>query len=123
MSFYWITRLDAIVVMAIIIGSLLLTMALIAFFIGLAEEWSKEDEDDKPKIRSVRSMAIAGFIFILIAVFTPDTKTACAIYFVDYLQHNEDARELPDKVVKSANLYFDKLIEDLDKDKHQEEQQ
>ena len=121
MSFYWITRLDAIVVAAIIIGSVLLTMALIAFFIGLAEEWSKEDEDDKPKIRSVRSMAIAGFLFILVAVFTPDTKTACAIYFVDYLQHNEDARELPDKVVKSANLYFDKLIEDLDKKDEQKD--
>lgn len=121
MSFYWITRLDAIVVSAIIIGSVLLIMALIAFFIGLAEEWNKEDEDDKPKIRTVRSMAIAGFIFILIAIFTPDTNTACAIYFVDYLQENKDERELPDKVIKSANLYFDKLIEDLGKDKEGEE--
>ena len=121
MSFYWITRLDAIVVMAIIVGSVLLTCAMIGFFIGLAEEWNKEDEDDRPKIKTIWSMALAGFLFILVAVFTPDTKTACAIYFVDYLQHNEDARELPDKVVKSANLYFDKLIEDLDKKEEKKE--
>ena len=95
-------------------------MALIAFFIGLAEEWNKENEDDKPKIRAVRSMAIAGFVFLLIAVFTPDTNTACAIYFVDYLQENKDARELPDKVIKSANLYFDKLIEDLSKEEQKD---
>lgn len=120
MSFYWITRLDAIVVLAIIIGSILSIMALIAFFIGLAEEWNKEDEDDKHKIRSVRAMGIAGFIFLLIAVFTPDTNTACAIYFVDYLQENKDARELPDKVIKSANLYFDKLIEDLSKEEQKD---
>ena len=115
MSFYWITRLDAIVVTAAIIGTVLLLAALIGLFVGLVDEWNKEDEDDRPKIKTIWSVTLAGFLFILVSVFTPDTKTACAIYFVDYLQHNEDARELPDKVIKSANLYFDKLIEDLDK--------
>ena len=117
MSFYWITRLDAIVLAAVLIGSVLLTIALIMFCIGLmVDEWDWKDEDDRKRIKATMITSIVGAFFILVSIFTPNTKQACAIYFVDYLQENKDACELPDKVIKSANLYFDKLIEDLDKE-------
>ena len=117
MSFYWITRLDAIVLAAVLIGSVLLTIALIMFCIGVnVDEWDWKDEDDRKHIRATMITSIVGAFFILVSIFTPNTKQACAIYFVDYLQENKDACELPDKVIKSANLYFDKLIEDLDKE-------
>ena len=116
MSFYLITRLDAIVTVSIILAIVLLVCALVGFFMGLIDGWFDKDnrEYSRSNVKKLRSTAIAGFFFLLMAVFVPDTKTACAIYFVNYLQDNEDARELPDKVLKSANLYFDKLIEDLD---------
>lgn len=115
MSFYLITRLDAIVAVSIIFAIILLICAIVGLFMGLIEGWfNKDNQEDRSNVKIVRSTAIAGFFFLLMAVFVPDTKTACAIYFVNYLQDNEDARELPDKVLKSANLYFDKLIEDLD---------
>ena len=79
------------------------------------------DEDEIEKVKKPAWVSfIIAVVFTLVAVFTPTTKTACAIYFVDYLQENKDARELPDKVLKSANLYFDKLIEDLDEEKKTE---
>ncbi len=117
MSFYWITRLDAIVLTAGVIGSILLTIALVMFLIGnTVEEWDKENENDRKHIRATWITTFVGMFLVLVAIFTPTTEQACAIYFVDYLQKNEDARELPDKVIKSANLYFDKLIEELDKE-------
>lgn len=117
MSFYWITRLDAIVLTAGVIGSVLLTFALVMFLIGnTVEEWDKENEKDRKHIRATWITTFVGMFLVLVAIFTPTTEQACAIYFVDYLQKNEDARELPDKVIKSANLYFDKLIEELDKE-------
>ena len=118
MSFYWITRLDAIVTVSVIIAALSVC-SIIALAAIAASEYD-EDEIAKMKKPIWISTAIA-IVFTLIAVFTPTTKTACAIYFVDYLQENKDARELPDKVVKSANLYFDKLIEDLDKKEEKKE--
>ena len=117
MSFYWITRLDAIVLTAGVIGSILLAIALVMFLIGnTVEEWDKENENDRKHIRATWITTFVGMFLVLVAIFTPTTEQACAIYFVDYLQKNEDARELPDKVIKSANLYFDKLIEELDKE-------
>lgn len=110
MSFYWITRLDAIVGASATIAIVLLIMALIIACFGVFDDWSKEIK------KATLVSTIVGVFFLLVAIFTPTTEQACAIYFVDYLQKNEDARELPDKVIKSANLYFDKLIEELDKE-------
>lgn len=115
MSFYWITRLDAIFTIAAVLGTLLLFFSAVMFFIGFAERWRMDDEDNRKNIKITRCSMIIGVLFVLIAIFTPTTEQACAIYFVDYLQENKDARELPDKVIKSANLYFDDLIEKLDK--------
>ena len=115
MSFYWITRLDAIFMIAAVLGTLVSLFSVVMFFIGFTERWSMDDEDDRKNIKITRCSMIIGVLFALIAIFTPTTKQACAIYFVDYLQENRDARELPDKVIKSANLYFDDLIEKMDK--------
>ena len=117
MSFYWITRLDAIVTVSVIIAIL----AVVALITIVAVAASECDEDEIEKVKKPAWVSfIIAVVFTLVAVFTPTTKTACAIYFVDYLQENKDARELPDKVLKSANLYFDKLIEDLDEEKKNE---
>ena len=114
MSFYWITRLDAIFTIAAVLGTLLLFFSAVMFFIGFADKWSMDNEDERINIKITRRSAITGILFILVAIFTPTTKQACAIYFVDYLRENKDARELPDKVIKSANLYFDDLIEKME---------
>lgn len=115
MSFYWITRLDAIFTAAIVLGVCLLAFSAIMSFIGLAERWSMDDEDERKNIKITRCSMIIGILSMLVTILTPTTEQACAIYFVDYLQENKDARELPDKIIKSANLYFDELIEDMEK--------
>ena len=60
---------------------------------------------------------MAGLIFTLNlvgAILTPTTKEMCAVYVVDYLQTNDDARQLPDKMIKAANVYFDEMVASQD---------
>ena len=36
---------------------------------------------------------------------------------IDYIQNNDTAKQLPDKVIKCADIFFDNYIEDLSLEK------
>ena len=118
MSFYWITRLDAILIFCGIAAVALFVVVLV-LFISSATEYN---EEEKRRYRKPAWIMLPFFVlFALSCVFVPSTKQACAIYAVDYLQNNKDARELPDKMIKSANAYFDKLLKEQEKEQEQQE--
>ena len=115
MEFYWITRLDAINTALIGIFAVSVAIFIVCSVFYFADI---SDGDEKPKMRkSLLVLATVAIISALGAVFVPTTKQMCAIYFVEYMQENEDAKQLPDKAIKAANAYFDELIEDKNKTK------
>lgn len=116
MNFYWITRLDAINTALMVVFVLSLIVCLICIMIYFIDKY--QDGGDNPSMRkALWVLATVIIISALGAIFIPTTKQMCAIYFVEYLQENEDAKQLPDKAIKAANAYFDELIEDKNKTK------
>ena len=124
MSFYWITRLDALhtamSVMATIAGTAFCVLVILAIvYYGHTTYDSYEDE--KRQIKTFKMSSIAcGILFLASltgAILVPTTKEMCAIYCVEYLQTNPDAKQLPDKMIKAANAYFDELAKiEIEKD-------
>lgn len=116
MSIYWITRLDEILVFCIV-AAILLGIACIICFI---ESVSEYNEEERKRVRKPVWYMLPFFVvFMLAGIFVPSTKQACAIYVVDYLQQNEDAQQLPDKMLKAANAYFDEMATKHEKTKKQ----
>lgn len=64
-------------------------------------------------------MCISTIVFAIGLIgrtFTPTTSEALVIYgvgeSVEYLQHNKDAVQIPDKALQALNKYLDEAIED-----------
>lgn len=110
---YWITVLgnastvtSIIAVIAIIIAIIVPSMAYIF----------EEDKYERRKARIVlRHYTTIAAITGLIAIFIPSKEELLFIYgvgsTVDYIQSNEEAKQLPDKAVKALNLWADDYLE------------
>lgn len=120
---YWITRLDGLnsfFNLGFTTATILAVCAFIAFFIFTVIDWCGELDNDQKKIpgkcaRYSAWCAVIAAIFGLFEVLTPTTKEACMIYLggnvIDYVQGNDQLREMPDKVINLADEYLDQLIE------------
>lgn len=116
MDFYWITRLDAICTAFTVIFAVSVAVCVVLGIVYFVDLYS--GDDGNPQMRkTIWVSAMVAIISALGAVFIPTTKQMCAIYLVEYMQENEDAKQLPDKAIKAANAYFDELIEDKNKTK------
>lgn len=129
---YWITRLDSIKCLIVIV----LVFSTIALAIGFALYGSKKDymynllkngfNKESPQVKqqefwsnkSVHIMSVSAiflFVSIPLQIFIPNTKEAFLIYgigtTVDYLKSNEKVTNLPDKCIDA----LDSWIESLDK--------
>lgn len=125
MSFYWITRLDAICTLLAIVTCVAAIASVLLLIFGLVEYRNSIDEEDKTieaiGLRLVRHgvrCTIVAFIFGLGLVFVPTTKEMCAIYVVDYLKDNEKVQKMPEQIIDVAASYLD---EQLKKSLSQEE--
>lgn len=111
LSFYWITRLDALnnlficfIVFGIIAG-------IVATVLGFCFNGMACDEDEYKAGKALLKVAVVSLVVFVIGLlgdlFIPTTKEYCAIKLVEYLESNEKARELPDKIIDKAYEYFD----------------
>lgn len=115
---YWITRLSVVTTSLEIIILLLILAAILgagAYFIMLGEAYS-EEEHEKLNAKAVKLLKIcipAFAIVVLLRIFIPTTKEALAIYgiggTIDYIQQNDTAKQLPDKVINALYAYLDNL--------------
>ena len=113
---YWVTRLDTIVIVSIVVTAI---AALIAgFVVSVAlidgeDEWIMSKETRK---KSLRSGLIALAISSLVWMFVPDSKTALMIFgiggTIDYIKENDTIKELPDKCVKALDAWVESLSEE-----------
>lgn len=130
---YWITRLDGIntVAMVIVIITVIISIiSLVGYFVSLGNiSYYKErvkkgfkglEDDVEEWINYAKVWKKIWVIFVpilivstLVKVFVPTTNEAFVIYGVggtiDYIKSNPTAKQLPDKCVKALDRWVDNL--------------
>ena len=113
---YWITRLGVINVWLIIfsvISGIIMAVFIILYIVGKCE-------DDESMIKGTKSVlkpsTIVFFICLPLTILTPTKDEALLIWGVggtiDYIQDNETAKQLPDKVVNALDAWVESLSDD-----------
>ena len=85
-----------------------------AFVVGIA--YFMDDIEDTLMKKISKSMIIVSVICLVLGILLP-TKKECYIIFgigsvVDYIQDNEDAKQLPEKTIKMLNALAEKYTEE-----------
>lgn len=114
-AMYWIDVLGNISTVASLLAVLFVILTAIALVVMMTSN------GENKSIAKKRAKKIGACAFILVAVFTPSTKSMYMIYGVggttDYLKENPTAKQLPDKIVMALDKWVDSQIEDESKDK------
>lgn len=84
------------------------------------EEINETKEKINKKLKRINTFfGICFFIGIIGCVFTPSKREMYLIYGVgktlDYIESNDNVKQLPDKAVEALTRYFDSYKEDNDK--------
>ena len=123
---YWFTRLSAITTAleTILIISLILAAAALIFWVTvylIDSEYTPDGEEGKRRFLKIgsKTLCISTIVFAIGLIgrtFTPTTSEALVIYgvgeSVEYLQHNKDAVQIPNKALQALNKYLDEAIGD-----------
>lgn len=108
-TIYFISKLDMIINVTSVAAAL--CAAFILFF-GIISNI----EDDESLLRIVKKSILPFFIFFTIAIFTPSTQTAFAMYgvgkIIDYVKENKELTNLPDKCIEALDIWLDKQLEE-----------
>lgn len=121
-EFYWMTRTDAVIVVASIFLGIALAAVLAAFILF---QGSYDKEEKKAIKKFVRKYAWIDYTVIIVCslliMFVPSKKDMLLIFGVgdaiDYAKDNEKAKQLPDKVVDAIDAYLESLKEGKPYDK------
>lgn len=88
-------------------------LCLAAFVIGFA--YSCNDIHKEFAKKALKTIVIIASACLLAGAFLPTKKDMYIIYgvgsVVDYLQENEEAKQLPDKTIKALNAFADKYTQ------------
>lgn len=116
-NLYWITRLDSIRTVIIVIFCCAIVLFIFGTIFHLA--FNDSSEDDKNGIKMMKIAILCGILPLFGIIFIPSTKDAYIIYGVggtiDYLKNDSTARQLPDKAVKALNAFMDNEIKNKTK--------
>lgn len=124
---YWITvlgNLNSVSGILIIIGLIVLGVLGMLIFAGMDEfgdDW-KDDDLFKTIVKGIKMTIFLLTICIGVKIFVPSTEKLYMIYglggTIDYLQNNETANKLPDKVMITLDKWIDNL--NIEKDTKEE---
>ena len=114
-SIYWITRLDAINTVCLILFSIALIAFCISGCIYLINLTFDDDEDKETTSNITKKICFISapimVLFTIFLIFVPTTKEAYQIYgiggTIDYLKSNKEAKKIPDKAIKALNFFLD----------------
>lgn len=113
---YWISRLDYICNLFIVLSIIFGTIVVVGGFILVVSDRS---DNDYPTILKIvkRSILILGFS-VLGVIFLPNTKQAYMIWglggTIDYIKSNETVQKLPDKTIQCLDKFLDKYLNEED---------
>lgn len=108
-TIYFISRFDAIINVSIVGAAICCLIIFFCSLIGFVEE-------DKQLLRAVKKAILPFIISLTIAIFTPSTQTAFAMYgagkTIDYVKENKELTNLPDKCIEALDMWLDKQLEE-----------
>lgn len=108
-TIYFISRLDVIILASTVAATI---CGFIIFFCGLMGF----SEKDEPLLRASKKAILPFIISLIIAIFTPSTQTAFAMYgvgeIIDYVKENKELTNIPDKCIKALDMWLDKQLEE-----------
>lgn len=113
---YWISRLDYICSLFIVLSIIFGTVTVVGGFTLVVSDRS---DNGYPTILKIvkRSILILGFS-LLGVIFLPNTKQAYMIWglggTIDYIKSNETVQKLPDKTVQCLDKFLDKYLNEED---------
>jgi magnesium-transporting ATPase (P-type) len=107
---YWITRLDAISGLFIVISIAVLMSIFTLCMLGDCHR----DNIFYYKKSLIASIIIVTF-FSLAATFIPSTKDYAAIYLIPKIAKNEQIQKIPDNAIKLLNGKMEEWIADIGK--------
>lgn len=113
---YWISRLDYICNLFIVLSIIFGTIVVVGGFTLVVLD---RPDNDYPTILKIvkRSILILGFS-LLGVIFLPNTKQAYMIWglggTIDYIKSNETVQKLPDKTIQCLDKFFDKYLNEED---------
>jgi len=115
---YWLTRLDGIIAVAILV-LVLCGIALVIAMVYRFAELDYCDDSDSALIKCkkwIKGSIVAASISTLVIVFVPTKSDAIAIWGIgttlDYVRSNEKINNLPDKAVDALDAWVDSLSKD-----------
>lgn len=104
---YWLTRLDAVCIVSLIVF-LVCTIWGIGYVII-------SDDSFRDTIARLKWVVVVDVLAILSLLFVPDTKDAFVIYGLgsakDWIESNEKAKEIPQKALDALDKYLGKKSE------------
>lgn len=113
---YWISRLDYICNLFIVLSIIFGTIVVAGGFTLVLSDRSDNDSPTMLKIVK-RSILILGFSLLGI-IFLPSTKQAYMIWglggTIDYIKSNETVQKLPDKTIQCLDKFLDKYLNEED---------
>ena len=116
MSMYWIYVIGRLGILFIFITIIAALAVIFGGIYYLIEKSSFENETLKRVGKIIKSSSIIFIVSLVIAVFTPSSEQMIKIYIVDnvveYVEGNNNVKELPDKVVEACNKLLDDYIAD-----------
>lgn len=88
-----------------------------AIFGAIYFVWKYDDDfKEKSKTPWLTGMTI-GIIMMIIAIFTPSSKTLVAMYLVPAIAANEDVQQIPGNAAKLLNEKLKDWLKELEVDK------
>lgn len=113
---YWISRLDYICNLFIVLSIIFGTVAVVGGFTLIVV--NKSDKDYPVILKTVKKSLLMFSCSILVVIFLPNTKQAYMIWglggTIDYIKSNETVQKLPDKTVQCLDKFIDKYLNEED---------
>jgi hypothetical protein len=108
-TIYFISSLDTIIIASIVAAIICGFIIFFGSFIGFVEE-------EERALHAAKKAILPFIISFTIAIFTPSTQAAFAMYgvgkIIDYVKENKELTNLPDKCIKALDIWLDKQLEE-----------
>lgn len=113
---YWISRLDYICNLFIVLSIIFGTIVVVGGFTLIVAD--KSDNDYPVILKTVKKSLLMFSCSILVVIFLPNTKQAYMIWglggTIDYIKSNETVQKLPDKTIQCLDKFLDKYLNEED---------
>ena len=108
---YWITRLDGLRDLAVGFGVTFGVLCFIGLIIALLMKFLEGIKGAGKFIPMSIIGILLGILLSISSIFIPTTKEYCAIKAIPMIVNNNEAQELPNKLIELATEWSERLLE------------